>query len=373
VARILQQNCQECHRPKQIGPMALLSYGDARAWAGTIKEVVQDGRMPPWHADPQHGKFSNDRRLSPEDKKMLLAWIDQGCPKGDDKDLPPKREFTEGWRIGKPDMVFTMDTEVTVPATAPKSGIPYKHIIVPTGFKEDRWVQAAEAQAGNRAVVHHILVYIFDPKKGRLERTVDGIGTGLLVAFAPGDQPLRLEPGAAKKLPKDSVLVFQMHYTPNGTEQTDRSSVGLIFAKEPPKYEVKTRAISGRRLEIPAGADNHKESAASTFDQDTLLISLMPHMHLRGKSFEYRAVYPDGTSAVLLSVPRFDFGWQQTYLLEKPLTLPAGTKIECTAYYDNSAKNPNNPDPTRTIRWGDQTWDEMLIGFVDYVYTAKEK
>ena len=371
VSRLLQNHCQECHRPGQIGPMPLLTYRDAQAWAEMIKEVVSGGRMPPWHADPKHGKFANDRRLAPEEKQTLLAWIDQGCPKGDDKDLPPRKEFPEGWRMGKPDQVFTMDTEYTVPAAAPKSGIPYKYFMVPTKFDEDRWVQAAEARPGNRAVVHHILVYILDPKKGKLERTIDGIGSGLLVAFAPGDQPLRLGPGEAKKVPKDSVIVFQMHYTPNGTEQADRSSVGVIFAKEPPKLEVKTRAVSGRRLEIPPGDDNYKVTSTSTFDQDTLLTSLMPHMHLRGKSFAYRAVYPDGKAEVLLTVPRFDFGWQQSYLLDKPLPLPAGTRIECTAYFDNSAKNPNNPDPTKTVRWGDQTWDEMMIGFLDYTTPVK--
>jgi peroxiredoxin len=367
VSRILQKNCQECHRPGQIGPMPLTTYDDARDWSDTIKEVLQNGRMPPWLADPGHGKFANDRRLSADEREALLAWIDQGCPRGDDKDLPPPRTFAADWRVGKPDAVYAMDREFTVPAKMPARGVPYQKFVVDPKFEEDVWVQAAEARPGNRAVVHHIIVYIVPPE-GR-KKGEDGIGQGLLVAYAPGDEPLTLAPGSAKKIPKGSKLVFQMHYTPNGVEQTDRSSVGLIFAKEPPKYEVRTRAIAQQVFGIPAGADNHKVTSHATFDHDVVLLSLFPHMHLRGKSFEYRVVYPDGKSDVLLSVPRWDFNWQSTYRLEEPLKLPAGSRIECTAYYDNSAGNPNNPDPTRAVAWGDQTWEEMMIGFVDYAYT----
>jgi peroxiredoxin len=370
VSRILQKNCQECHRPGQIGPMSLMSYSQAAAWADTIREVVADNRMPPWHADPRIGKFQNDRSLGKGDRADLLAWIDQGCPKGDDKDLPAPRKFADTWRIGKPDMVFTMKNPAKVPAKAPW-GIEYRYFQVPTNFTEDVWVQAAEARPGNRAAVHHIIVYIFDPAKKR-ERTPDGIGEGFLVAHAPGDVPAIYDAGSAKKIPKGAVLVFQMHYTPTGKPETDRSSVGLILAKKPPKVEVRTRSIAQKRIKIPAGARNHKEVSVSTFTQDAVLFSLMPHMHLRGKSFRYEVVFPGGKREVLLSVPRFDFNWQSNYRLEKPLPLPAGTKIECTAYYDNSKGNPNNPDPTKTIRWGDQTWDEMMIGFVDYAYTGNK-
>jgi peroxiredoxin len=369
VSRILQKNCQECHRPGQIGPMALLSYEDAAAWSATIREVVEERRMPPWHADPRHGKFANDRSLAKADRDTLLAWIDQGCPKGEEKDLPAPRRFAADWRIGKPDVVLAMQTEFKVPAEAPR-GVRYKHFAVPTNFKEDVWVQAAEARPGNRAVVHHIIVYVIDPRKGR-PRSADGIGEGYLVAHAPGDLPAVFAPGSARKIPRGSVLVFQMHYTPNGVAQTDRSSVGLIFAKKPPRYEVRTRSIAQRRLLVPAGAANHKETSVTTFPKDVLLFSLFPHMHLRGKSFEYRVVYPDGKGQVLLSVPRYDFNWQSNYHLAEPLRLPAGTRIECTAHYDNSKDNPNNPDPTRPVRWGDQTWQEMMIGFVDYCLLEK--
>jgi hypothetical protein len=370
VAPVLQRHCQECHRPGMIGPMALLTYDDASAWSETIKEVVQERRMPPWHADPKFGKFANDRSLSKEDRDTLLAWVDQGCPKGDTKDLPPPREFASNeWTIGKPDIIFTMPTSYKVPAQTPRGGIPYQYFIVPTNFKEDRWVQAVEAKPGNRAVVHHILVYARTLTKGNPQ---DGIGDGLLVAQAPGELPAILAAGSAKKIPKGAALVFQMHYTPNGVEQTDRSSVGIIFAKEPPKNEVRTRAIATRRLAIPPGDANYKAVSTSTFSQDTLLMSLLPHMHLRGKSFEYRLVTPDGKEEKLLSVPRYDFGWQANYRLATPLRVPAGSRIECTAIFDNSADNPNNPDPTQTVRWGEQTWQEMMIGFVDYALIAEK-
>lgn len=366
VSRILQDHCQECHRPGQIGPMALLTYEDAAAWSAMIREVVTEGRMPPWHADPRYGTFRNDRRLPEADRAALLAWIDQDCPKGNDKDLPPPREFPSTWRIGQPDVVFTMNREYVVPASAGKAGIPYQYFFLPTNFDEDVWVQAAEARPGNRAVVHHIIVYVHDVKRGR-PRSPDGIGEGFLVAYAPGDMPLICAPGMAKKIPKGAVLVFQMHYTPNGSEQKDRSSVGLIFAKEKPQHQLRTRSIATRRFEIPAGDPHYEVKSSATFPRETLLVSLMPHMHLRGKDFKYEAVYPDGRREVLLSVPRYDFNWQSNYRLAEPLRLPAGTRIECTAHFDNSADNPNNPDPTKPVRWGDQTWQEMMIGFVDYV------
>ena len=365
VAPILQQRCQECHRPGQIGPMPLLSYDDAAAWAQMIKEVVADKRMPPWHADPKYGKFFNDRSLSAADRETLLAWIDQGCAKGDDKDLPSPRKFEEGWRIGRPDAVITMTKEYTVPAQAPKNGIPYKYVVVPTNFDEDKWIQAAEAKPGNASVVHHIIVYVTAGGK-RLRDSGDGIGSGMLVAYAPGDFGSVYAPGSAKKIPKGASLVFQMHYTPNGVEQSDRSSVGFIFAKEPPKHEVKTKAIAQQLLFILPGGDNQRFRSTTTFRNDTLLWNLTPHMHLRGKSFEYQAIYPDGKRETILSVPRYDFAWQASYRFEKPLLLPAGSRIECTAAFDNSANNPNNPDPSKLVRWGEQTWEEMMIGFADY-------
>jgi peroxiredoxin len=372
VSRVLQKNCQECHRPGQVGPMPLLTYEDAVAWSDTIREAVEQKRMPPWLADPHFGKFQNDRSLPDADRATLLGWIEQGCPKGDSTDLPPPREFAEGLTIGKPDVVFTMPDEFTVPATVDEKGLEYQYFVVRTKFDEDKWIQAAEAKPGNKAVVHHIIVFVVKPgKNGKLlrEKSGDGIGDGFLTAYAPGELGTVLAPGQAKRIPKNSLLAFQLHYTPNGVEQTDQSSVGFIFAKEPPKVEVRTRAIAQRQLNIPPGDADYEAKSETVFDQDADLLSLMPHMHLRGKDFRYEIIYPDGKRETPLSVPRYDFAWQSTYRLEKPLHLPAGTKIECTAHYDNSKDNPNNPDPTRSVRWGDQTWDEMMIGFVDYAYS----
>lgn len=372
VAGIMQKHCQECHRPGQVGPMPLRTYEDALAWSETIREVIQDRRMPPWHADPKHGQFENDPSLSAAERATLLSWIVQGCVKGPDSELPPAREFSSDWRIGKPDVVFTMLKDFTVPARVDRNGIKYQHFLVPTGFTEDVWVQAAEARPGNRAVVHHILILVFSREQGRGGDPRDGIGNGLLVAFAPGDMPTIYKPGMAKKIPKGSTLIFQMHYTPNGVEQSDRSSVGLVLSKQPPAHQMHTRSVTQRLIRIPPGEANHKVTSVSTFDRDAEVYSLMPHMHLRGKDFEYRAIYPDGRSEVLLSVPHYDFNWQSVYRLRQPLTLPAGSKIECTAHFDNSPDNPNNPDPKKTVTWGDQTWEEMMIGFVDYYYTAKK-
>jgi peroxiredoxin len=372
VSRVLQKNCQECHRPGQIGPMPLLTYEDALAWSDTVREVIEQKRMPPWLADPHFGTFLNDRSLSAEDRATLLGWIDQGCPKGNLADLPPAKEFPEGWTIGKPDVVFDMPEEFTIPATVDEKGLKYQYFTVRTKFDEDKWIQAAEARPGNRAVVHHIIIYVVKPGKdtGFMRgKTADGIGDGFLTAYAPGELSAALTPGSAKRIPKNSVLVFQMHYTPNGVEQSDRSSVGLVFAKEPPAVEVRTRSAAQRHLAIPPGDNNYEATSVTTFDQDADLLSFMPHMHLRGKDFRYEVVFPDGKRETLLSVPRYDFNWQSNYRLEKPLHLPAGTRIECTAHYDNSKDNPNNPDPNKMVHWGDQTWDEMMIGFVDYAYT----
>lgn len=372
VAAIVQKHCQECHRPGQIGPMPLTTYDEVAGWAENIRWVVDSGRMPPWHAAPHVGTFANDRRLSRAEKQTLLDWIEQGCAEGDRTKTPPNPTYPEGWRIGKPDLILTMEKPYEVPAQAPRGGVPYLYSIVMRDFPEDRWVQAAEARPGNRAVVHHIICYVRPPGP-RARMRPDGIGDGFLVAYAPGDLPVAYPPGFAKKIPKGSTLFFQMHYTPNGTAQADQSSVGLIFAKEPPRHEVRTRSVAQPRFLIPAGAENHRVDAANTFTRDAVLLSMNPHMHLRGKAFEYRAVFPDGRKETLLSVPKYDFNWQTNYIPAAPIRLPAGTRLECTAHFDNSSKNPNNPDPTQPVRWGDQTWEEMMIGFIDYYYADDDK
>jgi len=371
VARIVQKHCQECHRPGQVAPMALMTYDDAVAWSETMREVLQDSRMPPWYADPHYGKFSNDRTLADADRKTLLSWIEEGCPKGDDKDLPPAREFVEGWVIGKPELVLSMEEEFSVPAVGPKTGVPYQNFTVKTHFTEDRWISRAEAKPGNLAVVHHIVIFIIEPGRKFIPKAGNA---PVLCGTAPGDMPVILPPGMAKKVPAGSELVFQMHYTPNGMAQKDRSSVGLIFAKEPPKFEVGVRPIANPvMLRIPPGDDNFQMESQYVLPRDSLILSFMPHMHLRGKDFLYEVIYPDGKKETLLSVPRYNFNWQSVYRFEKPIEVPKGTKVHCIAHFDNSAKNPSNPDPTQLVKWGDQTWEEMMIGWMDFAYELPGK
>ena len=367
VLPVLQRNCQECHRPGQIGPMSLTAYDDVVSWADTIREVVNEGRMPPWYADPKHGEWANDKRLNEKDKKTLLAWLDAGMPQGDDADAPAPRVFPEGWMIGKPDQIIPMPESFTVPAETPPGGVPYKNFVVDPGFKEDVWVQAAEARPGSPEVVHHILVFILPPTKKFLD---PGAPDAVLCGMAPGDMPLMLQEGYAKKVPAGSKLIFQMHYTPNGKEQKDRSSIGLVFAKKKPTHRVFTFPVHNelfrvRLLGIPAGAENFEMTANHTIRRDAELLAFMPHMHLRGKSFRYE-LHHNGKKEVLLNVPQYNFNWQSVYRPKKPITLPAGAKIHCVAHFDNSAKNPNNPDPSKRILWGDQTWEEMMVGWYDY-------
>jgi peroxiredoxin len=362
IVSILQNNCQECHRPGQIGPMPLETYDEVTGWADMIREVVSDKRMPPWYADPKHGKWANDRSLAEKDRKALLAWIDNGVPRGLDKDLPPPRKFPEGeWKIGKPDVILQMPKEFDVPAAA-KGGVPYKHFRLDKVFDEDKWIERAEARPGAPEVVHHMILFIEPPGKRFFPGNPD---TPVLCGMAPGDLPLILKPGTAKLVPKGSALIFQMHYTPNGKAQKDRSYAGLIFAKKPPDRIVATKPIFNALFKIPKGADNHEVVASYTFKTATHINGFMPHMHLRGKDFLYRAEYPDGKSEILLFVPRYNFYWQSAYRPMQPIAMPAGTKLVCIAHYDNSKNNANNPDPDRDVFWGDQTWEEMMIGWID--------
>jgi hypothetical protein len=325
--------------------------------------------MPPWFADPHFGNFGNDRRLKPADLQALLAWLDGGMEMGDKKDLPAEKTYADGWVIGKPDVIFEMPKTEDVPASGT---VPYMYYVTPTNFKEDVWVTAAEARPGNRGVVHHIIVSYRDPKsKGNNGR---GAGDGFLVGTAPGDMPLILRPGIARRIPAGSDLIWQMHYTPNGKAGQDRSQVGLIFykGKEPPKYNSQTIGISNGNFVIPPGEANQKVESEWEVPRDTLLLSFMPHMHLRGKDFKYDVTYPDGKTETLLSVPRYDFNWQLAYREANPLKLPKGTKIHCTAHFDNSAANKANPNPKQEVTWGDQTWEEMMIGWVDFIWEQPE-
>jgi hypothetical protein len=371
VSRILQNRCQTCHHAGTAAPFTLASFDDAVHWSDTIREVLKDNRMPPWHADPHFGKFSNDRRLAKEEKEALLAWLNGGMPFGNKSDLPEPRKYADGWLIGKPDVIFELPETQTVPAAGV---VPYLYFVTPTHFKEDVWVQAAEARPGNRAVVHHIVVSYRDPKAGD-KQNAGGFGDGVIVGEAPGDIPLLLPPGSAVKIPAGAELIWQMHYTPNGKEGKDKSQVGFVFykGKEPPQRIAHTRGAANMSFAIPAGATNHKVESEWIVPRDILLLSFMPHMHLRGKDFKYVANYPDGRSEVILNVPRYDFAWQTSYRLAEPLRLPKGTKIHCTAHFDNSSANRANPDPKKEVTWGDQTWEEMMIGWFDYMYEQTDK
>ena len=353
VAPIFYANCVQCHRAGEIAPMSLMTYKEARPWARSIREKVATHEMPPWHADPRHGAFSNDRRLAQKDVDTILAWVEQGTPEGSPKDLPPAPKFAEGWNIGKPDAVFYLPQEFTVPA---EGVVEYKYFTVPTNFKEDMWVQAAEIRPGTRSIVHHIIV--FAQRKGESQK--------LLVGYAPGEQPAVMPEGFGKKISAGADLVFQVHYTPTGTETKDRSYLGLVFCKQRPKQEIITRPIMNGRFAIPPGDSNYQVESSYTFNEDGQIQSLMPHMHLRGKDFEYRVTYPDGKSTVILSVPKYDFAWQTYYTLKEPVPAPKGTRVDCLAHFDNSEKNKFNPDPKKEVRWGDQTWEEMMIGWMSY-------
>lgn len=370
IARILQNNCVECHRSGEIAPFSLTDYDEVVGWAEMIAEVVREQRMPPWHADAKHGTFKNDRRLSDEDKKAIFAWVDAGAPQGDAKDLPPPREFAEGWRIGTPDQIVKMRAEAyQVPA---RGEVKYQYFVADPGWDEDKYIQMAEARAGNRAVVHHII--IGHSGRAAAKNREHGIESEWITAMAPGSLPLILEPGKAKLVPAGSKIVFQMHYTPNGTATEDLSYVGFKFADpKSVKYIVGTNRAANNRFEIPPGASNHKVEASMRFDRDSLMLAMFPHMHLRGKSFKYTAVYPDGREEVLLNIPHYDFNWQNGYVPMEPKLMPAGTKLLCEAHFDNSEDNPHNPDPTARVRWGDQTWEEMMIGYFDMCYAEVDE
>jgi len=360
VAPIFYKNCTGCHRPGEIAPMSLLTYNDARPWAKSIREKVANRDMPPWHADPKYGEWRNDRRISQDAINTILAWVNNGAKEGDPKDLPPMPEYTPGWRIGKPDQTFSAP-EQAVPADGV---VDYQYLSVPTNFKEDRWITAAEIRSSAHAVVHHVIVFVQEP--GATSR----LQGKLLVGFAPGEDPAVFRAGFGRKIPAGSNLLFQVHYTPNGTATKDVTTVGLIYAKSPVEHTVVTRPVLQTAFEIPAGHPNYEVRSSFTFNEAAQLYSFMPHMHLRGKDFEYKAVFPDGTSKILLSVPRYDFSWQTYYVLKEPIAVPKGTRIECVAHFDNSTNNRYNPDPTKAVRWGDQTWEEMMIGWTSFVYDS---
>jgi peroxiredoxin len=367
VAPILRHRCEPCHHPGQAAPFALTTYEEAVGWASAVREVVEDRRMPPWSANPAHGKFANDPSLAEYEKQALFAWIDGGCPHGDPRELPPPAQYQDGWTIPTPDLVVTMPSPFTVQA---QGVIEYQYIRVHPGFTEDRWVRAAEIRPGNRAVVHHCAVYLQRPgddSPQKLNRVGD-LESFNLTMYHPGTGPLLLPEGAAKRIPAGWRIVFVMHYQAIGSVQEDRTELGLVFIDPGTvKQEAATVLVYDPDLRIPPRANNHRVAHTWTARHNVRLVALTPHMHLRGRSFQYELLYPDGREEVLLDVPRFDVTWQHRYVLAQPLPVPAGSVIRCTAIYDNSADNPLNPNPDAEVRTGIQTWEEMFNGFLEVI------
>ncbi len=397
VAPIFYANCTTCHRPSGLGPMSLLSYPVAKRYAARIRKAVDNGIMPPWHAESAHGVFSNDRRLSDADKATILAWIDAGAPDGDASELPPAPVYSDSWTGGTPDVVLSMAEPYAVPA---KGTIEYQYFEVPTNFSEDKWVSTFEILPGSRKAVHHVLVYaraprgaapppspgtptnggqrerrvpLFTPDSGdypdppppppprsepRKEEPQRELGA-LIGATAPGTNVVTFPEGAALRIAAGTVLTFQMHYTAHGHDDQDKTSVGLTFAKVPVTDPVRATNFLNAAFVIPPGAKDYAVSSGITVRDTVRIWSMIPHTHLRGVRWEYELIHPDGRTEKVLSVPRYDFNWQTLYQFATPLLIPAGSRLHAVAWYDNSASNKHNPDPTKEVRWGDQTWEEM--------------
>jgi len=365
--------------------MPLVSYEQTRAWAGAIAHSVEMKMMPPWFADSRYGHFSNDASLTEEQIATISTWAKAGAPVGDPHDAPPPHKWTEGWNIPQPDLVIKMPKPVPLPA---EGEVEYTYEIVPTHFAENRWVQMSEFRPGSPAHVHHAVVYIRPPDSQWLRHAPTGepftastltdpqdrrqaheTTSDLLLVYAPGSSPDHWPDEMAKFVPAGSDLVFQMHYTTNGTADQDQTCIGLVFAKAPPKQRVITLQLNNHALIIPPGADNFRVEVEGTLPNDATLLSLFPHMHVRGKRFEYDIVHDDASVEVLLRV-NYHFHWQLSYRLAEPRLLKAGTRLRAIAWYDNSKNNPHNPDPTKTVTWGDQTSDEMMVGFFDVAIPA---
>ncbi|MBI3493219.1 MAG: thiol-disulfide isomerase [Acidobacteria bacterium] len=402
VAPIFYRHCTNCHRPGEVAPMSLLTFQDARPWAKSIATRVSKGTMPPWHADPAHGEFLNDRRLSETDKNTIVAWANADAPEGSPTDLPPMPTYSSEWLMGQPDAVFSMQEDYPIPAAGT---VAYQYFLVPTNLTEDKWIQAMEVRAGDPAILHHVIVYARGPQPAPPPPTPApgqprpaplfqfAEGTTSIPAgqtggpplppeqrkplgpndrpaprpmgppvggFAPGQFTRVYQEGTALKLVAGSTLIFQMHYTPNGKATTDRTRIALRFAPRKPQTEVRIASLVNGGLHIPPGAADHRVDAEMTIGQDVTMWSMLPHTHVRGKRWEYQVTYPDGRTETVLSVPNYDFNWQTDYVFKQPLKFPKGTKVHATAWYDNSTANKANPDPAQDVWWGDQTWEEMM-------------
>jgi len=359
VLPILQNRCQICHRPGQVAPMEFRSYAQTRPWAKAIREAVRSRKMPPWFADPRFGKFANDRRLTDKEIETLAEWADQGAKEGDRKDAPEPRTWPDGWQMATRDVIVQMAQPFTVPA---KGAVEYQYFAVPTGFTRDRWVQAVEVKPGAPSVIHHIVVYIRE--KGS-SWTRGPTKADILSVYAPGSGPDEWPKGMAKLIPEGADLVFEIHYTPKGQAVADRTQAALKLTDSLPEKRVLTLQLNNDHFRIPPGEANWRVSAWGTLPNDALLLSFFPHMHLRGKTFEYSIDATGDSPRTLLRVDPYNFYWQLSYRLAAPIPLPKGTRLMANAWYDNSANNPLNPDPKAEIRYGEQSWEEMMIGFFD--------
>jgi mono/diheme cytochrome c family protein len=393
VLPILEQHCQSCHRAGGIAPMPFETYEETRPSAGAIRRATQEKSMPPWFANPNVGQFSNDPSLNPAEIATLAAWAEAKSPAGEIKDAPPPRRWEEIWSIPKPDLILKMPRAVPLPA---RGDIEYTYEIVPTNFKEDRWVKAAEVLPALRSNVHHAVVYVRPPDSNWLRHAPVGVpftaltltdpedrrgvhwtDSDVLLVYAPGSSPDAWPESMAKYIPAGSDLVFQMHYTANGRAALDRSSIGLIFLKHAPAQRVLTLQLTNDHFVIPPGAADYRVEARGTLPNDATLLSFLPHMHLRGKRFEYNLIRKnagaDGKPRYeiepLLRV-NYHFHWQMSYRLAEPRLLKAGTELQAVAWYDNSKANAHNPDPDAEVRWGEQTYDEMMVGFFDVAVPA---
>jgi hypothetical protein len=386
VVPILQEHCQTCHRVGEIAPFSLITYKESKPWASAIKKATQSKDMPPWFADPRFGKWADDPSLMPEQIATLTKWADAGAPEGDPRDAPPAKNWSRGWNIPQPDVVVRMLKAVSIPA---QGEVDYTYEIVPTGFATDRWIQMSQIRPSSPKYVHHAVVYIRPPDSKWLRGAPVGVpftandltdpvqrrnahwtDTDMLLVYAPGSSPDKWADSMAKFVPAGSDLVFQMHYTTNGHAGTDQTAAGIVFSKVPVKQRVLTLQLTNSSFLIPPHADNFRVDVQGTLPNDAILLNFFPHMHLRGKRFEYNIVHADRTVETLLRV-HYDFHWQLSYRLAEPRFLKAGTKLQAVAWFDNSDKNPHNPDPDAMVKWGDQTRDEMMVGFFDVAVPAE--
>lgn len=382
VVPVLQQRCQSCHRPGEAAPFSMLTYKDARPWAASMKRAVVSRQMPPWHADPSVGHFGNDRRLTPVEIETIARWVDAGAPEGDANRAPAPLTFLDGWNIGQPDKVFEMPGPFDVPA---QGTVDYQWVVLPTGLDKDTWIEGVEVRPGDRSVVHHVIAFYRRPGSKWLADAKPGIPTpkgsgdseagmsdGAIGGYVPGLPADKLPAGRAVLLPAGSDIVLQIHYNAIGKATTDQTKVGIVFARKEAVERSFQIGLANASFVIPPGDANYAVDAAITLASDVRVVGFTPHMHLRGKSFEYRAVLPDGSREVLLRVPKYDFNWQLTYDLAEERVFPTGTKFEATAVFDNSPGNKFNPDPGASVRFGDQTWDEMMVGFINIAIAPEQ-